>query len=118
MADVSLGLPPNGSAALPTELVTYMSVYQHILDYPDGKSVDGEWHIIGNKGFIILFNPASEPRKAAIPLDEPELELKGAIKLTDRSQPGSPADLGTVNVGDKVEVEIAPSSAKLIGVNL
>jgi len=117
-AKLDLGPRPNGPAALTKELAPYLAVYQHILDYPDGKNVDGEGHIIGNKGFIILFNPAAEPRKVAIPLDEPELELKGKVKLTDRTQPDSPADLGTAQVGEKVEVEIAPSTAKVIGVNL
>jgi hypothetical protein len=112
------GLYTKDPLTVPGKLAPYLGVYQHILDFPDGKNVCGEGHIIDSKGFIVLFNPASEPRKVAIPLDEPELELKGSVKLADWTKPDSPADLGTVRVGDKVEVELAPASTKIIGVNL
>jgi len=117
-AQFDFGLSPDGSAALGSELGRYLAVYQHVLNYPDGKNVDGEGHIIGNKGFVVFFNPSSEARRVVIPLDEPELELKGSLKLTDLTQPGSPADIGTARVGDKVEVEVPPLALKLIGVNL
>ncbi|MGC8861714.1 MAG: hypothetical protein ACP5R5_02950 [Armatimonadota bacterium] len=117
-AHFDFGLKPDGSNGLPDELAPYLAVYQHILDFPDGSKVDGEGHIIGNKGFIIFFNPTSEAQKVLLPLDEPELELKGTLKLKDLTQPASPGDMGSARAGEKVEIEIPASTARVIGINL
>ena len=96
----------------------YFEVYQHVLDFPDGKSVDGEGHIINNSGFILLYNPSDQPQKVTLPLDEPGLELKGNIKLSDWTELESGADMSLAKVKDKIEVELAPMSARIIGVNI
>jgi hypothetical protein len=95
-----------------------MDTYQHVLGYPDGNNVDGEGHIVDNKGFIILFNPSDKPQKVTLPLDEPELELRGALKLSDWTDAASPSSLGNAKAGDKFEIELAPASTKIIGVNM
>ncbi|MCX8053942.1 MAG: hypothetical protein N3B12_09045 [Armatimonadetes bacterium] len=117
-ADQDVSLPPDGSVSLPKEFASYLMVYQHILDFPDGRNVDGEGHVIANRGFLVFFNPANEVRKIAIPLGEPGLELKGSIKLTDWSKPEAPVSIGTASVSETVEIEIPPSGAKVIGINL
>ncbi len=96
----------------------YFEIYQHVLDFPDGQRVDGEGHILNNKGFIILYNPSDQPQKVALPLDEPELELKGDLKLSDWTELDSGADMGRAKPGDKIEVELGPVSAKIIGINI
>jgi hypothetical protein len=96
----------------------YFDVYQHVLDFPDGKNVDGEGHIIDNSGFIILYNPSDRSRKVALPLDEPSLELAGNLKLADWTELNCGVDLGSAKVGAKIELELAPVSARIIGVNI
>ncbi len=96
----------------------YFQVYQHVLDFPDGVNVDGEGHIIGNKGFILLFNPSREQRKVALPLDELGLELRGELKLSDWTELDSPIDMGSARAGDRVEIDMDPVSAKIIGINI
>lgn len=97
---------------------SFFEVYQHVLGFPDGKSIDGQAHIVNGSGFIILFNPTSEPKKTILPLDEPGLELKGSLKLSDWTEFGSPTDIAAAQITDRVEVELAPESARIIGVNI
>ena len=96
----------------------YFESYQHVFDFPDGKSIDGEGHIKDNQGFILLFNPGEKAQKVAVPLNEIELELKGSLNLSDWTELDAPAFLASAKVGDRVEVELGPVSAKIIGVNL
>ena len=74
--------------------------------------------IIGNKGFILLFNPSREQRKVALPLDELGLELRGELKLSDWTELDSPIDMGSARAGDRVEIDMDPVSAKIIGINI
>jgi hypothetical protein len=96
----------------------YFEVYQHVLDFPDGKNVDGEGHIIDNSGFIILYNPSDRSRRVALPLEEPGLELAGRLNLSDWTEFDSGVDMGAVKLGAKIEVELVPVSARIIGVNI
>lgn len=104
--------------AFRSKFVRYFEVYQHVLDFPDGKNVDGEGHILDNAGFIILYNPSAHRRKVTLPLDEPGLELKGDLRLSDWTELDSGVDLGSAAVRAKIEVELAPVSARIIGVNI
>lgn len=96
----------------------YFGVYQHVLGWPDGRAVDGVGHIIANKGFVVLYNPSDKPQEIAVPLDEPELELKGQLSISDWTELESGTDLCSANPGDRVKVQIGPVSAKIIGINL
>ena len=104
--------------AFRSKFARYFEVYQHALDFPDGKNVDGEGHIIDNSGFIVLYNPSDQPRKVALPLDEPGLELKGNLTLSDWTELDSGVGMGSAKVNAKIEVELAPVSARIIGVNI
>lgn len=96
----------------------YFEVYQHVLALPDGGSIDGEAHILDNKGFIMLRNPSASAQKVALPLNEPELELKGTLKLTDAGETGTAAELATAKPGDTIEIELGPGATRVIGVNM
>ena len=37
---------------------SYLTVYQHVLDAPDGKGIDAAGHLVDGHGFIFLFNPS------------------------------------------------------------
>ncbi len=88
------------------------------MDFPDGQHIDGEGHIIDNKGFIVLFNPADKVQKIALPLGESELELSGEITLSDWTELDAPMDMGRVEVGDQIDLELQPLSFRIIGVNV
>lgn len=98
----------------------YFDTYQHVLGFPDGKSIDGEGHIIGGTGFIVLVNPTEKPQSVRVPLDEPELELSvGELyELTDWSNLERGLPIDTVAIEDSPEIELAPLEVKYIGVNI
>ena len=110
--------PKPGLDSLKQRFPQFFGTYQQVLAFPDGQNVDGEAHIMDNKGFIVLHNPSDKPQRVAIPLNEPGLELKGALKLADWTQPDTPSSLGTARPDDKVEVEIPAGSVKFIGINI
>jgi len=98
----------------------YFTVYQHILGFPDGKSVDGEGHIIDGKGFILLINPADSEQTVILPLDEPELELSVGRRydIYDWSSFERAKPMGRAGVNDKFEIELAPLEVKIIGIDI
>jgi len=105
-------------SAFQKRFAAYMRRYQQVLDFPDGNTIDGEAHVVSNKGFIILYNPTAQVAKIAIPLAEPGLELRGEVKLTDWSDLDQGSDLGSARVGTPREIELAPGSARIIGINI
>ncbi|MDH7601627.1 MAG: alpha-galactosidase [Armatimonadota bacterium] len=98
----------------------YFDVYQHVLGFPDGKSVDGEGHIIDGRGFIVLVNPTRQIQSVRVPLAEPELELDGTKKheLTDWSNLEQGKSMGSFDIDVPPEVELGPLEVKYIGVNI
>ena len=110
--------PKPGIDSLKQRFPQFFESYQHVLAFPDGQSIDGQGHIVDNKGFIVMHNPSDKPQKIAIPLSEPGLELKGVLKLADWTQPDAPTSLGTAKPEDRVEVEIPAASTKVIGINI
>jgi hypothetical protein len=98
----------------------YFTVYQHILGFPDGESVDGEGHIIDEKGFLILINPTQEEQTMNLPLDEPELELSvgKSYSIYDWSGFERAKYLGKAKFGKDFEIDLAPLEVKIVGVDL
>lgn len=98
----------------------YFNTYQHVLGFPDGKRVDGEGHMIGETGFIVLVNPTNEAQSVRLPLDEPELELPADIEyeLTDWSGLEYGVPIGEASIDTAPEIELAPLEVKYIGVNV
>ncbi len=98
----------------------YFDVYQHVLGFPDGKEVDGEGHIIGGSGFIVLVNPTREEQTVKVPLDEVELELDAEKEheLTDWSNLERGIPIGSFVIDSAPEIEFAPLEVKYVGVNV
>jgi hypothetical protein len=46
------------------------------------------------------------------------LELAGRLNLSDWTEFDSGVDMGAVKLGAKIEVELVPVSARIIGVNI
>lgn len=96
----------------------YFEVCQRVSTDPSVEGVVGEAHIVDNKGFIILFNTSKDSRKVRLALDGATLNLKGGLKLSDWTQLDSGTDMGTVESSERLEVELAPLSEKVIGINV
>ncbi|MCE5321920.1 alpha-galactosidase [bacterium] len=98
----------------------YFDTYQHVLGFPDGKSVDGSGHIIDGAGFIVLVNPTEEDIAVKIPLGAPELELSSEKKhvLADWSGLDSGRNIGSAKIDSAPEIELTGLDVKYIGVNI
>lgn len=98
----------------------YFKVYQNILNFPDGQSIDGEAHLIDGKGFLLLYNPSKAGLTLDLPLNEPSLELNPdqIYTLTDWSNLESGQVINQSKPGDKVNITIPASSWKIIGLNM
>lgn len=98
----------------------FFDVYQHVLGFPDGQSVDGEGHIIEGRGFIILVNPTRESKTIQLPLDEPELELNTSRlhALSDWSNLEEGRSLGSFRVSEAPDLTLGPLEVKYIGANI
>jgi hypothetical protein len=98
----------------------YFEVYQHILGFPDGESIDGEAHILDGSGFIVLVNPTDQEQSVCIPLNEPELELDPLKKhvLTDWTSLERGLSMGESTVSDPPTVDLAPLDVRYVGVDV
>jgi len=98
----------------------YFNDYQHILNFPDGRQVDGEAHIIDGQGFLLLYNPTSGPLKIDLPLNEASLELNPTTRynLSDWSNLDSGQNLGSAIPADKISVTVPALGWKVIGLNM
>lgn len=97
----------------------YFDVYQHVLGFPDGENVDGEGHIVGDAGFIVLVNPTKEIKEMRLPLDEPELELRaGKHQLSDWSNLMEGIPLDPATTAKPPTLQLAPLEVRYIGINI
>ena len=99
---------------------TYFDTYQHVLGFPDGKQIDGEGHVVGGSGFIVLINPTNQTLSVKIPLDEPELELdkEKKHKLSDWSGLTHSVPLDPAKIKNAPEIELVPLEVKYISINI
>lgn len=101
---------------------SYLAVYQHVLDAPDGKGIDGAGHLVDGKGFIFLFNPSDREQSVEWRsiLWEPELELSGdSVALSDWTAMTGFKSLGTQALDRPTgELRIGPRGVMVLGVNL
>ncbi|MFQ3548195.1 MAG: hypothetical protein SNJ70_00405 [Armatimonadota bacterium] len=98
----------------------YFNTYQHVLDFPDGKKIDGEGHVIDGKGFIVLVNPTRETLSVKIPLDEVELELEKEKKytLTDWSNLVAGELIGEFEKENAPTIELKGLEVKYLGIDI
>ena len=101
---------------------TYLTSYQHVLDPPDGKGIDGAGHLVDGRGFIFLFNPSDHEQGVEWRniLWEPELELAGdSASLSDWTELTDYKSLGRQALDRPTgEIRIGPREVKALGVNL
>ena len=101
---------------------SYLTTYQHVLDPPDGKGIDGAGHIVDGRGFIFLFNPSD--REQGVPwhtiLWEPEIELSDdSVALSDWTGMTGCKSLGRQALDHPTgELRIGPRGVRVLGVNL
>lgn len=100
----------------------YLTTYQHVLDAPDGKGIDGTGHLVDGKGFIFLFNPSDREQGVQWRsiLWEPELELSGdLVTLSDWTDMTAFKSLDSQVLDHPVgELRIRPLGVMVLGVNL
>jgi hypothetical protein len=98
----------------------YFNTYQHVLDFPDGKKIDGEGHIVDGKGFIVLVNPTRSTLSVKVPLADVELELDAGARheLSDWSGLTEGKPMGAFSVDKAPEISLAPLEVKYVGVNI
>jgi hypothetical protein len=99
---------------------SYFTVYQHILDFPNGEKVDGEAHLINGQGFLLIYNPTEAPLTLDLPLEEPSLELNptSIYTLSDWSNLDSGQALTTARPTDKIPVTVPAIGWKIIGIGM
>lgn len=84
----------------------------------ENGSVEAEGRIVGGRGFVLLFNTGSVAKKAAVSLAKGSLGLAGEVKLSDWTELGSPADIGTRKIDETLEIEVPANGYRIIGVNM
>ncbi|MHB1001483.1 MAG: hypothetical protein ACYC27_19765 [Armatimonadota bacterium] len=101
---------------------SYLTVYQHVLDAPDGTGIDAAGHMIDGRGFIFIFNPSDKEQSVDWKsiLWEPELELHGdLVTLSDWTEMTAYKKLIPKNLSNpKGNIKIAPKGLKVLGINL
>lgn len=101
---------------------SYLTVYQHVLDAPDGVGVDAAGHMIAGRGFVFLFNPSAKEQSVEWQriLWEPELELRGdSVALSDWTEMTACKPLCRQTLSHpKGRVSIPPRGLRVLGINL
>lgn len=108
----------NRFQAFRNRFVQYFAARTFVSTPLDGRGFDCEAYTAGGRGFLVLFNPARQPKAVRLPLDVSGLGLSGEVKLYDWTGLDSAAAMGAANPGDGVEIELAPVSARIIGINV
>jgi hypothetical protein len=100
----------------------YLAVYQHVLDPPDGANVDAAGHLVGQSGYVFLFNPSDHEQQVDWKqiLWEPELQLHGdSVTLSDWTAMTSFKPLPTQNLAEPSgHLGLGPREIKVLGINL
>lgn len=84
----------------------------------DGRGFDCEAYTVGGRGFLVLFNPTRQRKTVRLPLDDPGLGLSGEVKLYDWTGLDSAASMGAANPDNGTQIELAPMSARIIGIDV
>lgn len=76
--------------------------------------IDGTAHIIGDRGFIFVFNPWPDKHWGSIPLNEMIGLTKGKRFTLSEISTNAPRQLGIYKLGDEYVFSIEPKTAMLI----
>ena len=100
----------------------YLTVYQHVLDAPDGVNVDAAGHLVGQSGYIFLFNPSDHEQQVDWQqiLWEPELQLGGdSVTLSDWTAMTSFKPLPVQSLAEPSgHLSLGPREIRVLGINL
>ncbi len=100
----------------------YLTVYQHVLDPPDGVNVDAAGHLLQQRGYVFLFNPGDRPQQVDFKhiLWEPELQLSGdLVTLSDWTAMTGFKPLPAQSLNQPTgHLTLAPREIKVLGINL
>lgn len=100
----------------------YLAVYQHVLDPPDGVNVDAAAHLVGQSGYVFLFNPSDHEQQVSLKhvLWEPELQLRGdSVTLSDWTAMTSFKPLPAQRLAEpNGSLTLGPREVKVLGINL
>ena len=95
--------------------ITYLKDRIDIFGQPCRKGgIDGTVHIIGDEGFIFVFNPHTDAHWGSIPLTDMIGLNKGSKFELFEISSGIPKPVGVYAKGDNFIFEIAPKSAMLL----
>jgi len=78
------------------------------------EGIDGSAHMIGDHGFVFLFNPWSHYHAGSIPFDSRILLTAGKRYRVDMLYPNSGRSCGSFRHGDSLVVELPPRAAYLL----
>lgn len=93
----------------------YLSNCVDLFGQPCRKGgIDGTAHILGDRGFIFVFNPTAEAHWGSIPLNGLIGVEKGARYSLDEISTGNAKRMGVYGRGDQFQFQILPDSAMLI----
>lgn len=76
--------------------------------------IDGTAHILGDRGFLFLFNPTSGAHWGSVPLNELIGLEKGTRFSLDEISARQPKRMGVLSRGDEFQFAIQPNSAMLV----
>jgi hypothetical protein len=95
----------------------YLMVKRDLFGMPlreDG--IDGSAHIIGDRGYLFLFNPTEKPHAASIPLDSKIMLTQGRVYRIDMLYPHEIC-YGSLDRGESFCIQIPPRSAYLLAIS-
>ena len=95
--------------------INYLKVRKDLKDWPAVDRVDGFAHVIGDQGFIFLFNPNAKQLSARFTLDS-SIGLTGGERFRIAQVHPSGSTRGKLRFGDEVHWKVSGQTALLLHV--
>jgi hypothetical protein len=89
-------------------------VRKDLPDWPAAGKVDGSAHVVGERGFVFLFNPNSRTLPGQFALTEESIGLKGAGPFQLTQEYPEPGRTSIARSGDTVRWEVPAQSTVLL----
>ena len=98
-----------------SENLAYLKVKRDLFGQPLRQGgIDGNAHVIKNRGFIFIFNPTEERHIGRIPLDQRILLTTGENYEVRVIHPPAQGSLGSFQHGSSVLVDMPPGTCKVL----